>query len=402
VVGIKKIAIIAPSNLPVPAVRGGAIETLIQSFIEQNEVENNDLEIVVYSAYDKDAENKANFFNKTTFFWIRYNSITYRVINFFIRAIRKLLSIDMHLFDTVLFKKDLKKKYFDKIIVEGNTAHALSLSSVIDNHKLYFHVHANLINKDSKTNRSIIAGCEKIIVVSRFIKRVIISVTQATENQIQVLMNCIDLSNFELSVNQSKKSELLTRYGICSNDIVLFFAGRIVVEKGIVELIEALKRLSRRSFKLIVAGSFGSKFGNGDSEFLLRKRLDKISFSIRDKIIYAGYIKNSNIYLLHSICDIAVVPSIDEEAAGLVAIEAMASGLPLVVTNSGGLPEYVSDDCAIIVNRDENLINNLAHSIERLINDKKLRRSMGCAGKKRASQFSMSYYYNNFLKILCK
>jgi glycosyltransferase involved in cell wall biosynthesis len=396
-----KIAIISPSILPVPAVKGGAIETLIQLFIDQNEIESNNLEIVVISAYDKRAANISKGYKKTSFQWITYHSAYYYTVNFVIRAIRKALNMNADTLDILLVKHAIRKQVFDKVIVEGNTLHAASLAKIVDKDKLYFHVHSNVINRDSKTNEDIIAGCNKIIVVSKFIKSMIMNATQATEGQIRVLMNCIDLSSFETSVSETKKDELRSRYSIRMSDIVILFAGRIVVEKGIVELIDALDELPKHyPFKLLVIGSFGSKFGGGDSDYSLRKRLDKISGSIREKIIYTGFIQNSEIHFFHCISDIAVVPSISEEGAGLVAIEAMASGLPLVVTNSGGMPEYVNDDCAIVINRDENLTRNLALSLEKLILDKELRHSMGVAGNKQAQQLSRNNYYEQFLDIL--
>ena len=53
----KKIAIICPAELPVPSVKGGAVETLIDHFLDENEKRGEQaLEIIVYSVYDINAE----------------------------------------------------------------------------------------------------------------------------------------------------------------------------------------------------------------------------------------------------------------------------------------------------------------------------------------------------------
>ena len=52
----------------------------------------------------------------------------------------------------------------------------------------------------------------------------------------------------------------------------------------------------------------------------------------------------------------------------------MASGLHIITTNSGGIPEYAKDGCAIILERDENLVNNLASSLSLLIKNKSKRK----------------------------
>ena len=49
-----KVAIISGGKLPVPAVKGGAVETGIQQLVEQNEIYKN-IELTVYSIYNDEA-----------------------------------------------------------------------------------------------------------------------------------------------------------------------------------------------------------------------------------------------------------------------------------------------------------------------------------------------------------
>lgn len=398
-----RIAIISPSFLPVPALKGGAIETLIQLFIDQNELEYNDLTIHVISAYNKEAETLSKTYRKTDFFWIHYQSFRYKVINCLIRAIRRVFHFDLYYFSIYFIKKALMMQPFDKVIVEGSPRQVESILKLVDKEKIYFHVHANVFNKKTSVNKAIVEGCNKVIVVSNYIKKRVMIFSEAQDNQIEVLKNCIDLTSYEIPVNRDKQGVLRSQYGIQTSDVVIVFAGRVVADKGIIELIDALNYLPQQCpFKLLVIGSFGSKFGLGDSEPLLRKQLDRISCNTRKNIIYTGFVHNSEMHSFHSISDIAVVPSISEEAAGLVAIEAMASGLPLVITNSGGLPEYVNTNCAIILKRDEKLTINLAISLEKLITNRELRQAMGRAGKTLSKQYGRKIYYNKLIDILNK
>ena len=55
--------------------------------------------------------------------------------------------------------------------------------------------------------------------------------------------------------------------------------------------------------------------------------------------------------------DVVVMPTINEEPFGLVALETIAKGIPLITTNSGALLEVVGDG-AIIVDK-----NNFTHGI---------------------------------------
>ena len=89
-----------------------------------------------------------------------------------------------------------------------------------------------------------------------------------------------------------------------------------------------------------------------------------------------------------------------EEGAGLVAIEGMANGLPLIITKSGGMPEYTGKECAIILDRDEKLTDNIADSILKLFDDADLRQKMSLAGIERSKLFSKEKYFANYMNIL--
>ncbi len=72
--------------------------------------------------------------------------------------------------------------------------------------------------------------------------------------------------------------------------------------------------------------------------------------------------------------DIFCIPSVWQEALGLVVVEAMASGLPVVATRSGGIPEMLADGGGILVAR--NSAAELADALELLATNITLRRRL--------------------------
>ena len=74
--------------------------------------------------------------------------------------------------------------------------------------------------------------------------------------------------------------------------------------------------------------------------------------------------------------------------------------MPIITTYSGGIPEYVDDTCAIILEPDESLENELCKSIEYLAKDRKLRKRMSENSRNKSKELTVSNYYNNFIKIL--
>ena len=69
------------------------------------------------------------------------------------------------------------------------------------------------------------------------------------------------------------------------------------------------------------------------------KKVKELIEKSSNNIIQLGYIKNNELYKYQNIADIAVIPTIIEEAAPLACVENMAAGLPIIITNSGGMPE---------------------------------------------------------------
>ncbi len=76
--------------------------------------------------------------------------------------------------------------------------------------------------------------------------------------------------------------------------------------------------------------------------------------------------KFRNIIIL---ADVGVFPSICNEAAGLVVIEALASGIPVITTNMGGIPEYADTRSCNILACDSSLVENLRDSMIKMIDN---------------------------------
>ena len=66
---MKKIALIVPAELPVPSVRGGAVEELVTILIEQNEIEQK-AEFLVFSVENEEAKERAKNYKHTK--WKQY------------------------------------------------------------------------------------------------------------------------------------------------------------------------------------------------------------------------------------------------------------------------------------------------------------------------------------------
>ena len=120
-----------------------------------------------------------------------------------------------------------------------------------------------------------------------------------------------------------------------------------------------------------------------------------------DKIRFTGYVPYRGIWKYYKLADVAVLPSVWEEPAGLTMIEACVAATPLITTKSGGIPEYIHDDFAVLLERDENLVQNIAESINMVLaNEEEFRRKAHQASLYVKEHFSKEVFYNTFVKVL--
>lgn len=393
--GRMRIAIIAPSTiLPVPSVKGGAIETLITGFIDVNE-EKKILDITLFSPYHKDAVISSLKYSHVHFVWIRYNLIN-KAINGISRIYSLIFRQKIPHCGILQIISKLRKGNFDKVIIEGDDQLLLPVSKVVEKERLYFHLHARLFSVPEAYNT-----CRKVITVSEYIKKQVLKNTTRHDQDVVVLKNCTDIVRFSRANNTQFREKIRDKYSISKSDVLITFTGRVVREKGVKELLQSVLLLPEDlPFKLIIVGSGGSGFGMSEGKTAYFSELLDIAADLKHKVIFTGFIPNSEIPQILAASDISVIPSVYEEPGALTIFENLAAGLPIVTTDSGGIPEYLTNDCACVIERNEKLIHGFSSALKELIISKDKREAMGEAGFKHVQQFSYDNYYNDFLNIL--
>ncbi len=149
----------------------------------------------------------------------------------------------------------------------------------------------------------------------------------ALSNNVAVIPNGVWPSQYEVKAGL----DFRRKYASDDEKLVLF-VGRLVHEKGLLELIKAFSYLlSSFNAKLVIVGEGYLKEDLYDEA----RRL-----GIYDRVYLAGFVDDSTKRALYSVADVLVVPSL-YEPFGIVALEGMAAGLPVVVSSVGGLKEIV-------------------------------------------------------------
>lgn len=396
-----KVLIVSPCvNLPVPAVHGGAVSTLIEYLVKENEVEQR-MQLTVLSIYDAEAEQKAKTYTRTQFDFI---------------CPPKIVDWCDHVADTVLsvgekkktehqyFRKQYSLNYisrymvehdFDKVVFQnsGYLLNVLNNRAIAEKYKgkLYYHLHNDIPNNISV---KAVMQC-KLLLISEYLKKHVNEVCgQDVSEQCVIVKNGFDCDRFAQKLPETDRLELKRKVGIEPDKKVVMFAGRIAPTKGILELTEAFKRLNRDDTVLMVVGAHN--FGTGQtSEF--QKRMEKQFIELGKRVCFTGYVSYDEIWKYYKLADIAVLPSIWEEPAGLTMIEACAAGIPLITTRSGGIPEYVPERDVLLLDKNEKLVNSLKDAIETVLNNMPIWKKSACSAQEYVKlKYCVPQYYENF------
>src|SRR5205807_922058 len=168
-----------------------------------------------------------------------------------------------------------------------------------------------------------------------------------------------------------------TRSTIAGRDRDLIFVGRLVSEKGLDLLLEALARLGARGWRpqLTVIGS-GAQHSAMEE---MTARLD-----LRDQVKFAGAKSPSEIAEALNRHKILVAPSRYDEPFGVVALEGIGCGCAVIGSNGGGLPEAIGPCGITFPNGD---VDALAKAIEKLLREPDERHRLAENAATHLSQF---------------
>jgi len=155
----------------------------------------------------------------------------------------------------------------------------------------------------------------------------------------------------------------------------LLFAGRIVAEKGLHTVVEALRRLAGEAvtdLSLTVAGP------TQDSAYL--RQVQSSLGPLAARVTFRGVVPWEAMPEVYAAHDVYLLPSVWEEPFSIGLLEAMAAGLAVVATPTGGTPEALTDGVNGLMFPPENgaaLAEQLHH-----LRVPELRRRLGAAARK--------------------
>ncbi len=151
----------------------------------------------------------------------------------------------------------------------------------------------------------------------------------APRRKLRLLGNGVDLERFK-PADEATRDEVRAELGIEPDDVVVGFVGRLVAEKGVPELIEAMELLGK-PFRLLLIGPHDPQKADAIPPALLDRASEQGA-------ILAGHREDTE--RLYAAMDVFCLPS-HREGFPRAAMEAAASGLPVVATDIRGCRQVV-------------------------------------------------------------
>lgn len=180
-------------------------------------------------------------------------------------------------------------------------------------------------------------------------------------------------------VDADKLAELKDKYGLKDVNIIFGFCGRICIDKGIPELVDAFELFQQQHVdiksKMFFIGDFDTRDGISEEK--------KRQIESNKDIVISGYIDKSDISYYYSLLDVFVFPS-HREGFGMCVVEASAMEKPILDSRAHGCVD------AIVEHETGEYIDLSSDGICKgmeLMLDAELRGKLGKKGRKRVLEW---------------
>jgi glycosyltransferase involved in cell wall biosynthesis len=207
----------------------------------------------------------------------------------------------------------------------------------------------------------------------------------------------VDINRFNPELfSEADRYEIKKDLGIAKDSIVLLFIGRIVRDKGVVELVEAFNRIIDKHLNVCLLFVGPQELSKTDLGIVTESTTDT-------RVKFIGYTDVPEKYM--AVSDVLCIPSY-REGFGTVVIEAAAMGLPAVGSNIYGLSDAIVNGKTGLLVEPKN-VEQLTNALLKFFNDIDLCQLLGQNAQKRTVQYFSSELVNQqvideYIRLLSK
>ncbi|HHW38347.1 MAG TPA: glycosyltransferase family 4 protein [Bacillales bacterium] len=351
-----KVLMICTEKLPVPPVRGGAIQTYIAGILPYLGKAHDITVLGVDDLSLPDEETVAK---------IHYVRIPGKALEVYKEGV----------------VQHLESNHYDLIHIYNRPRLVLPVRNVAPNSKITLSMHNDMFNREKikpEEAEAALQEVSQIVTVSNYVGNVIKELYPEAEPKLNKIYSGVDVDRFLPAThpNMKKIRENIRKEHGLDNKTVLLFAGRLSTSKGVDKLIRAIPDLAKKNkdIALVIVGSKWFSENDITDYIAYVKALAK---RLPIPVVSTGFVAQSEIQNWFAAADVFVCTSVWQEPLARVHYEAMASGLPIVTTARGGNPEVIlSKENGLIVDNPEDPAN-FTKAISEILSDKSIMKRMG-------------------------
>ncbi|MFC4022444.1 glycosyltransferase family 4 protein [Oceanobacillus longus] len=317
-----KILIICTEKLPVPAIRGGAIQTYIDGALPALKKKH---QITVLGRSDESLPNDEVQDD------IRY-----------IRVDGGLLEIYR---ENVIQFFNASQEDYDLIHIFNRPRLVNSVRTLAPKSRIVLSMHNDMFKPekiDATEGAFAVKNVDKIITISNYIGKTIKDLFPDAAPKLQTIYSGVDLDRFVPSYSQEAKiirTKMREAHNLSSKKVILF-AGRLSPNKGIDVLIRAIPELAQKHEDIALV-IMGSKWFSNNSVTDYIAYVRALAERLPIPVIQTGFVSPDKIHEWFVASDIFVCTSQWQEPLARVHYEAMAAALPIITTDRGGNKEVI-------------------------------------------------------------
>lgn len=221
--------------------------------------------------------------------------------------------------------------------------------------------------------------CDRCVVPGRSARQYLAS-HGVREDFIYTAPNAVDNNLFAKAAELACNDALALRQQLELPGRYFLFVGRLVVEKGVFELLSAYAKLDerlRRQIGLVIVG-------DGPAKPALQELAARITSG---RVFFPGFAQREQLPVYYALADVLILPTYTD-TWGLVVNEGMACGLPVILSRAAGCADDLVEESwngVLIPPKNESA---LVAAMERLATQNDVRLRMAANSRQRIARYS--------------
>ena len=212
------------------------------------------------------------------------------------------------------------------------------------------------------------------------------------ENRLYTAMNAVDNHFFSTAADSARRNASQLRVELDLPQRYFLFVGRLVLEKGVFELLSAYATLDeglRQQIGVVFAG-------DGPCRPHLEKEASSIS---KDRVRFVGFAQREQLAAYYGLAEMLILPTYSD-TWGLVVNEAMACGLPVILSSAAGCgPDLVTENWNGMIVPPKS-VPPLASAMHDLASHPETSARMGMNSTERIAQYSPQRWAQGVVRIV--